>query len=93
MKVIESRLANYKITWLIIPNKSTVYHRYDSDDFWAHLEKENMGPNLLKDFLATKNKIMDFYLPNDTHLSTSGYVHLGEVTSKWVRKEFLKSFQ
>jgi hypothetical protein len=82
MKVIESRLANYKITWLIIPNKSTVYHRYESDDFWTQLEKENMGPNILKDFLETKNKIMDFYLPNDTHLSTAGYLHLGEIITK-----------
>lgn len=83
MKDLERRLEGYDITWVIVPNKSTVYHRLEGKDFWNYLERQRMGPDLLKHFLIAKEQIVDLYKPNDTHLSTAGYLYLGQIIQQW----------
>lgn len=86
IKLINHRLKNYQITWLIVPNKSTVYQREDVTEFWQSLEESELGPNLLKEFISKKSNIIDLYKPNDTHLSNNGYITLGQVTSNFIKQ-------
>ncbi len=75
---INGRLHKYKPSWVVIPDKSTVYLN-KSSNFWSTLEDKSLGPNLLKYFQKAKTEITDFYAPNDTHLSTAGFLKLGEI--------------
>ncbi len=85
IKKINTRFSKYQVTWLIIPNKSSVYHRDMPLDFWGNIEVNNIGPNLLSNFIMAKETTKDFYLPNDTHLSTNGYIHLGELINNLLK--------
>lgn len=87
IKLINSQIKNYQVTWLIIPNKSTIYHRYTRDEFWQRLDKERLGPNLYGHFLTKKYLIKDLYKPNDTHLSNYGYLDLGNITYNFLNRE------
>lgn len=78
--VNESRL---NIIWAVVPNKSTVYHRDVSPEFWNKLEKENLGPNLYKVMMNNREIIKDLYDPNGSHFSNSGYDLMGRVISDW----------
>jgi len=86
MKTISQRLSNYNVIWLIIPNKSSVYQRELPIDFWKSLENNQLGPDLLNNFKINKYNIKDLYKPNDTHLSTTGYLHLGKIVSEYIKK-------
>ncbi|SNC62084.1 hypothetical protein [Polynucleobacter victoriensis] len=79
IRKINARFSKYQVSWLVIPNKSSVYQRNIPLDFWEGIEIGMIGPNLLSNFMMTKTTIKDLYLPNDTHLSTSGYLHLGQL--------------
>lgn len=79
-------VKTYQVTWLIIPNKSSVYHRGVDEKFWQELETKNLGPNLLNNFRKEKYNIKDLYKPNDTHLSNQGYTELGKITYQFLSK-------
>ncbi len=86
IQVINKQLNNYNVIWLIIPNKSSVYHRNIPLDFWAGLTRNRLGPNLLNDFRNKKYHTKDLYKPNDTHLSTSGYLYLGQIVNQHIKR-------
>lgn len=67
----------YEITWAVVPNKSSIYHRPLPEEFWKLLEKDRLGPNLYTYLKHQKYKIVDLYQPSDTHFSNAGYLLLG----------------
>lgn len=78
---------NIQPLWLLIPNKSTVYlpaefsrHLY-APETWALFEqhKELLVPNLKHSFVEQSRIEQDFYRSNDTHLSTTGFLFLGDL--------------
>ena len=79
MKTISSRITDATPVWVIIPDKSTVYLHPDKI-FWHEAELKLYAPNILDTFNhATKAHVIDLYLANNTHLSTTGYLALGEI--------------
>ena len=77
MAVINTRLKNYTVVWTIIPDKSTVYLHPDKR-FWDLAEQRFHAPNLLKAFRQeVQKKTVDLYHANNTHVSTTGYLILG----------------
>lgn len=82
---INQRLSGYQVSWLVIPNKSSIYHRPVSSQFWEDLEREKLGPNLYRLFQDQKIHIKDLYAPNDSHLSTSGYLFMGAIAKKHIQ--------
>lgn len=77
MKMVNTRLNGYTVVWAVIPDKSTVYLRQDKR-FWDEAERRFGAPNLLRLYRqALHNKTVDLYLGNDTHVSTAGYLLLG----------------
>ncbi len=78
MQVIDDRLKGYQLTWVIVPNKSTTY-LYPEKQFWDKTEKRFHAPNLLKVLRgAVTDRTTDLYPANETHLSTTGYLILGD---------------
>lgn len=80
MKRITARLPGYRVTWLVVPNKSTAYLNRKRV-FWREAGRQLDVPDVLAAFdeLLTQKKIVDLYKPNDTHLSTAGYQELGRI--------------
>ncbi|MEY4751259.1 MAG: hypothetical protein RIQ60_3473 [Pseudomonadota bacterium] len=68
--------------WLVMPNKSTVYLQEErARSLSAALRADftpEQAPDLFADFQRQRDHIRDLYAPNDTHLSTAGYLHLGQ---------------
>ncbi len=94
--------------WLVVPDKSTVYlgfgkyNKYPYVNIWQELAqyKELTVPNLDERFIRESRQVKDFYAPNNTHLSTNGYLFLGDVVVNYVKNmtkidnnpSFLKDF-
>lgn len=78
--------------WLIVPDKSTVYlgyGKYNRNPYvniWQELaqHKELTVPNLGEKFIRESRQVKDFYVPNDTHLSTNGYIFLGDEVVNYI---------
>jgi len=89
IKTLKNRLPHYQTTWVVIPNKSSIYHReelYESSaDFWAKLSKENLGPDLFQSTQEAKLTIKDIYAPNNTHYGSSGYLFVGEQIASYLK--------
>ncbi|MDP4547985.1 hypothetical protein [Marinobacter sp. MDS2] len=77
---------------LITPDKSTVYSRFllrpdvlPKNNFWKKME-ESKAPtiNLKLAFEALSEELTDLYLPNDTHLSVSGYQHMSKAIYEYI---------
>ena len=72
--------------WLIVPDKATVYlgygqlTKYPYQNIWQSFAQhpELIAPDLGSVFIEKSRTIKDFYMPNDTHLSTNGFLYLGE---------------
>lgn len=76
------------LLWMVIPNKTTVYldPQYSSafvEGLRAHPE---LGPDLFAFAQRVRHEVVDFYFPNDTHLSMHGQVALGREMLRAVRK-------
>lgn len=82
MQIINDRLNGIRLIWAVIPNKSTAY-LYPDKQFWNKAEKHFNAPNVLK-VLRQKiaDKTIDLYPANETHLSTTGYLILGDAISQ-----------
>lgn len=73
--------------WLVIPDKATVYLGYGKlnvnpyENVWDTFAKypELKAPHLGEMFMRQSRQAIDFYDPNNTHLSTSGYLYLGDL--------------
>ncbi len=78
MQIIEDRLKGFQLVWVVVPNKTTSY-LHPEKQFWNKAEERFKAPNLLK-LTREKidSKIIDLYPANETHLSTTGYLMLGD---------------
>jgi hypothetical protein len=80
--------------WLVIPDKSTVYLGYGKlnknpyQNIWQQFAQypELIAPDLGSVFMQQSRIIKDFYMPNDTHLSTNGFLYLGDFMTKGLHK-------
>jgi ribosomal protein L39E len=78
METINTRFGGLIPVWVIVPDKSTIYLNPDKR-FWDEAERRFHAPNLLRTFrLAIQDKIVDLYPANNTHLSTTGYLLMGD---------------
>ncbi len=78
MEKLSARITDATPIWVVIPDKSTVYMR-QGKQFWGKAESRLYAPNLLQTFKqAIESKAVDLYPANETHLSTAGYLMLGE---------------
>jgi hypothetical protein len=77
MAEINTRMKNFSVVWVVIPDKATVYLHPDKK-FWDEAERRFHAPNLLKAFRQEiRQKTVDLYPANNTHVSTTGYLILG----------------
>ncbi len=75
---LNARLKGLTPVWVFVPNKSTVY-LYPKKQFWNEAERRFKSPNLLKAFnQAIAANTVDLYPANNTHVSTTGYLLMGE---------------
>lgn len=80
--------------WVVIPDKATVYLGYGEhndqpyQNIWQQFAQypELIAPDLGTVFIERSRTVKDFYMPNDTHLSTNGFLYLGDFMSKGLHK-------
>ena len=80
--------------WTIVPDKSTVYlgygvlNKYPYKNIWQQLAQypELNAPDLGSVFIRESRIIKDFYMPNDTHLSTNGFLYMGDFIDNEMHK-------
>lgn len=80
--------------WLIVPDKATIYlgygksTKYPYQNIWQNFAQypELIAPDLGTEFTEKSRVIKDFYMPNDTHLSTNGFLYLGEFMTSGMRQ-------
>lgn len=83
---INKRMGNFIPIWVFAPNKSTVY-LYPDKQFWNLAEKRLHSPNLLHIARqAIDQKTIDLYPGNNSHLSTRGYLLMGEEIFKTMQQ-------
>jgi hypothetical protein len=79
--------------WLVVPDKSTVYlgnGKFDSMPYvnpWKSLnEKGVLGiSDLDQMFIQESHRFKDLYAPNNTHLSPTGYLFLGDLMLGYIQ--------
>lgn len=75
---LNARMGDITPLWVFMPDKSTVF-LHPEKQFWNKAEQRLLAPNVLKvmrDALAKKT--VDLYPANNSHVSTTGYLLLGE---------------
>lgn len=87
VRIINTNLQSVGIQtlWIIVPDKATVYLGYGNrmtqpyHNIWQTFKQQPdiIAPNIAEAFIKESRKIKDFYLPDDTHLSSKGYLYLG----------------
>jgi hypothetical protein len=78
MEILNARFIGVTPIWVVVPDKSTAY-LLPEKHFWDKLEHRLSSVNLLKPIRqAIKDKTIDVYPANNSHLSTSGYLLMGE---------------
>ncbi len=73
--------------WMIVPDKATVYLGYGAlnqnpyENIWQQFARypELIAPDLGAAFIRKSRTVKDFYMPNDSHLSTHGFLFLGDL--------------
>ena len=89
MSIVNAKLNGFKPIWVVVPDKSTVYLNFNKQ-FWNYAEQSLHAPNLLQVFRSEiENKTIDFYRGNDTHLSTQGFMVMGEAIRQSMRQNAL----
>lgn len=85
MQQLARRHTDLSITWLVLPNKSTVYLEPDrAATVGSTLETAGLGPDLFSHFVHLSRQTRDLYSPNDTHTSTAGHQALGQRLIDWL---------
>lgn len=75
---LNGRLGDITPIWVFMPDKSTVFLHPDKQ-FWNEAERRFHSPNVLKIMReGLDKKLIDLYPANNSHLSTTGYLLLGE---------------
>ncbi|MDD2700458.1 MAG: hypothetical protein PHH36_04385 [Sideroxydans sp.] len=83
---LNARMEGVTPVWMFVPNKSTVY-RYPDKQFWNKAEVRYGAPNLMRMMQrAVDDRIIDLYPANNTHVSTTGYLLLGDEILKVLQK-------
>lgn len=83
---LNARLPGVTPIWVFVPNKSTAY-LYPDKQFWDRAEQRFRAPNILRKFRqAIAAKTVDLYPANNTHVSTTGYLLLGEAVYQRLRQ-------
>jgi hypothetical protein len=79
METLNARFTGLAPVWAVVPNKSTAY-LYPDKDFWDRLERRlHTSVNLMKPLRqAISDQVIDVYPANNTHLSTTGYLLMGD---------------
>ena len=79
--------------FLVIPNKLTTYSPYiqaeiltdHGPDIWPYLAHSGVHSIALKEaFQSEAAQELDFYLPNDTHLSSNGFRFFGTIVGDYL---------
>ena len=93
---IDQNLKNVGIQtiWLVVPDKSTVYlgkGKFDSMPYvdpWKSLEEKGVLAisNLDEKFIRESLLVKDLYAPNNTHLSPSGYLFMGDLMLGYIQQ-------
>lgn len=79
IQTLNSRVGDLTPIWVFMPDKSTVFLHPDKQ-FWNEAERRINAPNVLKTMRnALDNRIVDLYPANNSHLSTTGYLILGDL--------------
>jgi hypothetical protein len=83
---LTARMEGITPIWMFVPNKSTVY-RYTDKQFWNIAEQRYGAPNLMRMMQrALHDKTIDLFPANGTHVSTTGYLLLGDEMLKALHK-------
>lgn len=88
MQRLSAANPSLQLLWMVIPNKTTVYlDPQHSKDFVEGLRAHpELGPDLFGVAERARHEVIDFYFPNDTHMSMHGQLTLGSVMLQEVRK-------
>ena len=85
MQRLSARHPGLAITWLVVPNKTSIYLEPDrAASIGAVLETTGLGPDLFSHFVHLSRQTRDLYSPNDTHTSTAGHQALGQRLIDWL---------
>jgi hypothetical protein len=79
--------------WLIVPDRATVYlgygqfNKYPYQNIWKQFAQypELIAPDLGELFRQKSQTVKDFYMPNDSHLSTNGFLYFGDIMNNGLR--------
>ena len=78
IQTLNSRVGDITPFWVFMPDKSTIYLHPDKQ-FWNKAEQRFNAPNVLRTMREALNRgVVDLYPANNSHLSTTGYLLLGE---------------
>ena len=78
VQTLNARVGNLTPIWVFMPDKSTVFLHPDKQ-FWNEASQHYLAPNVLKVMRqALASKTVDLYPANNSHLSTTGYLLLGD---------------
>ena len=88
------KTAGIEPIWVIVPDKATVYlgygvlNKYPYKNIWQLLAQypELNAPDLGSVFIRESRIIKDLYMPNDTHLSTNGFLYMGNFIDNEMHK-------
>lgn len=87
MQTLNARLQGFTAVWVVVPDKTTTYLHPDKF-FWDKAEEQFHAPNVLKVLRQEiSNKNIDLYPANETHLSTAGYLILGNAIYQSIRQQ------
>ncbi len=78
MAELNKRLAGFDVAWMVIPDKASVYLPGEKK-LWNEAKRRFGAPDLLNELRQARYQTMDLYFANNTHVSTSGYLLLGEI--------------
>lgn len=86
MRRITDRHADLVLTWLILPNKSTIYLMPErAETLGAALPDHLLGPDMFTRLAALRLQQKDLYSPNDTHTSIEGHLEVGRQVLHWLQ--------
>lgn len=90
MVALGGAMHPWRLAWVVIPNKTTYYlDRETVQGAFAELPARQLGPDLLQAMAAAGATRKDVFFPNDSHLSTTGSLLLGDAVLQWLNQATL----
>jgi SGNH hydrolase-like domain, acetyltransferase AlgX len=90
-----AQVNGLNLTVAIVPDKSTAYRQYlktpqfskEQPNLWHVLSAKNINHVSLDNALIpSTSNVKDLYLPNDTHLSTRGFILMAEYIANFIKR-------